>query len=112
MALRTAARVLGIVVCLLWLVPLVGGLFSSHDESNGEGLVLAVLVISAMAATLLSFRVGPAAWAVVVCGLALGVFGAVTAGRNQWVAVLVAGLPWLVVGALFLAADRVDDEAG
>lgn len=104
---------LGVVVCLFWLLPLIGGLFSEHDESNGEGVVLASLVILAMVATALSFRFGQApAWVVVMCGLALSVFAVVTAGRNQWLAVLVAGVPWIVVGALFVAADRLGGEIG
>ena len=107
----TAARVLGGLVSAIWLVVLIGALVGDDpgatDDATGEGVVLAILVVIAVLSTVASFRFGrPAAWTVVGAGLALSVFGAVTAGRNQWMAVLVAGVPWLVVGTLFLLAAR------
>lgn len=110
----TSARVLGIIVSAIWLLVLIGGLFGDDpgatDDAAAEGLVLGALVMVAMVATALSFRFGAAAaWGVIAAGLALSVFGAVTAGRNQWMAVLVAGVPWLLVGTLFLLSARHPD---
>lgn len=109
--LGKVARVLGSVVSAVWLVPLVGGLFSGNENLTSEsadleGAVLASLVIVAMVATgfaFAGFRWG--APVVLVVGSALCVFAVVTAGRNQWLAVSVAGLPWLVVGGLYLVDD-------
>lgn len=106
-------RVLGTALSALWLFILVASLVSEPDpaieeeDATVEGVVLAVLGLAAIAGFVLSLR-RPLAGGVLtlVAGCLLCVFAVITAGRNQWLAVLVSGVPWIVVGGLVLPGRR------
>jgi hypothetical protein len=104
--------VAGVLLSAAWLVPLLGHALGGEDpgassDATGEGLVLGVLVVAAMAATAGAFRhERQGGLALVAIGVALAGFAVVTAGRNHWLAVLVASVPWILVGVLFVASAR------
>ena len=107
-------RVLGTVLSAIWLLILLAGLFAGDDELTVEteeatiqGAVLTALGITAITGFVLSLRwTRPGGLVTLVAGCLLCVFAAVTAGRNHWLAVLVSGVPWVVVGGLMLVGGR------
>ncbi len=113
-------RVLGTVLSAIWLFILVAGLIAGDDEFTADeeeatiqGAVLTALGLAAIAGFALSFRwTRPGALIVLVAGCLLCVFAVVTAGRNHWLAVLVSGVPWLVVGGATLFAARRNEHDG
>ena len=107
-------RFLGTALSAIWLFILVAHLVGGDDEATIEteeatiqGVVLATLAIAAIGGFLLSLRRRRLGGILtVVTGCLLCVFAAVTAGRNHWLAILVSGVPWIVVGSLTLLAGR------
>jgi hypothetical protein len=103
-------RVLGTVLSAIWLFILLAGLFAGDDElaveteeATIQGAVLTALGIMAITGFVLSLRwTRPGGLLTLVAGCLLCVFASVTAGRNHWLAVLVAGVPWVVVSGLML----------
>jgi peptidoglycan/LPS O-acetylase OafA/YrhL len=109
-ARRRLARVLGSLLGAVWLFILlahaVGDATGGGDELTLEGLTLGLLAVLALGALVVAFRdERRGGLALVGVGLLLCVFAAWSAGRNQWLAVLVAGVPWLAVGSLFVLVD-------
>ena len=108
--LRWSARGLGSLIGAFWLFMLTG--YAIQDFQNAEPLTLEGAVLgSLVGATLVGLGI---AWrreeiggAIMVGGgLALSVFAYVTAGHNKGFAVLISGVPFLIVGLLFLASWR------
>ncbi len=106
-------RVLGTALSAIWLLILLAGLIAGDDEATVDddaaiqGAVLTALGLAAIAGFVLSFRWNrPGGLLTLVAGCLLCVFAVVTAGRNHWLAVLVSGVPWLVVAGLILQAGR------
>ena len=106
-------RVLGTALSAIWLLILLAGLIAGDDEVTVDddaaiqGAVLTALGLGAIAGFVLSFRWNrPGGLLTLVAGCLLCVFAVITAGRNHWLAVLVSGVPWLVVASLILLAER------
>ena len=107
-------RVLGTALSAIWLLIFLAGLIAGddevaidEDEAAIQGALLTALGLAAIAGFVLSFRWSrPGGLLTLVAGCLLCVFAVVTAGRNQWLAVLVSGVPWLVVAGLILFAGR------
>jgi peptidoglycan/LPS O-acetylase OafA/YrhL len=107
-------RVLGTALSAIWLLIFLAGLIAGDDEVTVDeddaaiqGVVLTALGLAAIAGFVLSFRWNrPGGLLTLVAGCLLCVFAVVTAGRNHWLAVLVSGVPWLVVAGLILLAGR------
>ncbi len=113
-------RVLGTVLSVVWLLVLLAGLIAGDDEfavdeegATAEGVVLTALVLAAIAGFALSLRRPHLGGRIILAaGSLLCIFAVVTAGRNHWLAVLVSGAPWLVVGASILLAARRHEHIG
>ena len=45
-------------------------------------------------------------WAILAIGVAFTIFALVTAGQRHWMAVLGGGVPFLLIGLLFLMGER------
>ncbi len=111
---------LGTVLSAVWLLVLLAGLIAGDDEAavdeeraTVEGIVLTALVLAAIAGFALSVRRTRLGGRITLAaGGLLCIFAIVTAGRNHWLAVLVSGVPWLVVGGLTLLAARRDGHNG
>jgi len=107
-------RVLGTVLSAIWLFIFVAGLIAGdeepivdEEEARTQGLLLTTLGLAAIAGFVLSLRWNrPGGLLTLAAGFLLCVFAAVTAGRNHWLAVLVSGVPWIVVGGLMLVGGR------
>jgi hypothetical protein len=106
-SLRWSARAVGSLPALGWVsVGLVSALLEREPwtrESAWMVLLISVLTL----AVLLAWRREKLGGALLVVGaVAFGLFAYVTAGRNKGYAMLVSGGPFLLSGALFLAAWR------
>lgn len=108
---RLAGRVLGGLAAAWWVVAVVGGAIAGPD-SNAEGdaaaeavgvVVLVAANVSAFAAALVRERLGSRL--MVAAGSLFCVFALMTAGRNQVLAMLVSGAPFVLSGLFFRLAD-------
>ena len=96
-----------------WVVAVVGGVLGDDTatESDGfaEGAGIVVLVVANVAAYVLSIlRPRTGSWALLGTGTVFCLFALVTAGRMQWLAMLVSGGPFAVAGGLGLLAITTD----
>ena len=109
--LRRSGRILGAVLVLWWLFIAVASFLSEREPMTGESYALIGFVVTAVLLILLSWRWEKAGGALLVLlGLAFSVFGYFSAGHNQWIAILVSGVPFLLVGLLFLAASATSPD--
>jgi hypothetical protein len=100
---RWLARSVGTLVAGFWL--LVGVVSGLVEEApwDWESSVLAVLIVASAASVAAAWR-----WersggiAVVACGLAHCAFALIASGHSKGFAVLISGVPFLLVGGLFL----------
>ena len=110
--IRTVARAFGVTLVAAWAFILLAETVAEGLASVGsEGIILAFLVLVASVGVALCFTHETAGGVLTVfAGLALAVFALVTAGRNHWNAVMVAGVPFIAAGSLILFAARRDDS--
>jgi len=109
--LRRSARILGVVLIGWWLFVIVASAFSEREPLTGESYALIAFVITAVPLIVASWqweKVGGAL--LILLGLAFSVFGYFSAGHNQWIAILVSGVPFLLVGLLFLATGVMSPD--
>lgn len=104
--IRRAARIVGVSAATLWiLIGVLGAIAAEETDSIVESLLLATFVLIAAGGVVFAFyREVVGGSVVLAAGIALTVFALVTASRNQWMAVLVSGAPFVIAGALFLVA--------
>jgi hypothetical protein len=108
--MRTVARAFGVTFVAAWaFILLVGTATEGFASVGSEGSILTFLVLVASLGVALCFTHETAGGLLTFsAGLALAVFALVTAGRNQWIAVIVAGVPFIAAGSLILIAARRD----
>ena len=104
--MRLAARVVGVVAVALWIMIFVGGLLAENSEPlTVESYLMIALSAAGTVGIVWAFvaeRIG--AIITLIVGVAFSIFALATAGQNAWIAVLFAGGPFLVAGALFLGS--------
>ena len=111
--MRLAARVIGLLAAGGFLIGLIA-LAIIDVQAKGweafeiEGILLAVLVVIALAGSIVSWwRERLAGILLVLVSIGLGIHIGVCAGRNHFLAWLMVGLPYLVAGGLFLNSWRL-----
>lgn len=104
-----AARIIGLAATLMWTFVLVASAIDEGiDGFQGEGAILAGLILIAVTGVLTAFfNEEFGGTFTLVAGIALSVFAVVSAGRNHWLAVIVSGVPFVVAGVLFLIGARI-----
>ncbi len=110
--LRWAARVVGTLAALGWLLILVVAVITKEEPWTYESTILVVLNVSSALGVLLAWRQeGRGGLFLTACGVAGCIFGAVAAGHNKIVAMLITGGPFVVAGLLFIAAWWLSADA-
>ena len=111
--MRWAARVIGLVAAGFLLIMLIGTaiaelLTEDLEPFAIEGILLFVLAVIALAGCIVSWwRERLAGILLVLVAVGLGIHIGIVAGRNHFPVWLMVGLPYLVVGALFLTSWRL-----
>jgi len=103
--IRWTARVIGTLIVAFWVLMGLGYAFSDTEEWTWESAVITVLIITSAVGLIIAWwREGIGGTILVVTGVAFGVFAYITAGHNKAFAVLVSGLPFFVIGLMFLVS--------
>jgi hypothetical protein len=111
--IRWIARGLGTLLAGFWLF--IGSLLATlgSEPWTPESAVMATLIIASALAVLVAWwREGIGAILVIVAGVAHCVFAFVASGRNTLFAVFISGVPFLLVGVLFLVSWRQSERGG
>jgi hypothetical protein len=102
--LRWIARGLGTLVAGFWVFIGVLEAIAGSDPWTAESTVLAALIVAAALAVAAAWwREGLGGFLLLLVGMAHCVFASVAAGHNKLFAVAITGVPFLLVGTLFLA---------
>ena len=111
--LRWAGRFVGTIVAGMWLLFMVMMAFFESDPLTGESIILLLLVIfSAISVGIAWRRERLGGILVLACGIGHSLFALLTAGRNQLMAMSVAGIPLVFSGLLFLLARWQEEQLG
>ncbi|MEA2008145.1 MAG: hypothetical protein U9O54_03415 [Chloroflexota bacterium] len=111
--LQWLARGLGTLASVFWVFSLGMHAIVGEEELTGEGILLGSLVVICVIGVIIGwYREKTGGIVTIVGGLALCVFAYISAGRNEWFAVLVSGLPFLVAGVLFYIHGRETMSSG
>jgi hypothetical protein len=103
--LRWIARGLGTLVAGFWVLIGVLEAIAGSDPWTAESNVLATLIVAAALAVAAAWwREGIGGFLILLVGAAHFVFAFVAAGHNKLFAVAITGVPFLLVGTLFLAS--------
>ena len=115
--MRLTGRAIGLIAAGFFLVFLIGGaideaLTEEPEAITIEGILLGVLIVIALAGSILSWwRERLAVILLVLVSIGLGIHIGICAGRNHFLAWLMVGLPFLVAGGLLLYAWWLERKA-
>lgn len=102
--LRSIARAMGTLLVVGWLFTGIVGALFGREPWTWESTIMAVLILTLSLGVAIAWcREGPGGAIVLAGGIAFTAFAYFSAGRNKGYAMLVSGVPFLAVGALFLA---------
>lgn len=105
--LRWVARSVATAVAAFWLLVGVASGLTGPDPWTAESTVMAALIVASAAAVAVAWRrEGVGGAAVLGCGAAHSTFAYLSSGHHRGLAILISGGPFLLGGALFLAAWR------
>lgn len=94
---------LGTLVAGFWvLIGLLLAFVGSEPWIVESAIMAGLIAVAALAVAVAWWRAGPGGILLVLVGAVYCVFAAVTAGHNRLFAVAITGVPYLLVGALFL----------
>ncbi len=103
--LRYIARGTGTVLAAAWLFTGVVGALFEREPWTWESTIMGVLILALSLGVAIAWRREALGGAIVLAaGVAFTAFAYLSAGRNKGFAMLVSGMPFLTVGALFWAA--------
>ena len=101
--IRRLARILGSIIVGFWLLITVMSGFEDGWRLNREGAILLALIIASTVAFIVAWwREKLGGILLLIVGLAHCVFAYFAAGRNKGLAIMVSGVPILLIGVLFL----------
>ena len=101
--IRRLARILGSIIVGFWLLITVMSGFEDGWRLNREGAILLALIIASTVAFIVAWwREKLGGILLLIVGLAHCVFAYSAAGRNKGLAIMVSGVPILLIGVLFL----------
>jgi hypothetical protein len=105
--LRWTARILSTLITLYWLVI---GILSGLKESaplNLESAIMALLILASAVFVLIAwFRERLGGLLLLLVGTAHSIFALFAAGHNHAMAIAISGLPYLILGGMFILSIR------
>jgi uncharacterized membrane protein YGL010W len=105
--IRWAARAIGTIVVLFWLLIAVGYGITEPSKMTLDDMIMAVLVAGTTVGVALSWINEKTGGIITLLfGLAHSAYALIEAGHNQGLAMLVSGGPFILVGMLFLLAYK------
>ena len=99
--LRDAARTLGAMVAVVWLLAGIGYAVLDPWTLTSE-LVIVFLFFLALGVGIAWWKEGAGGIMLIVLSLAFSIFACIEANHNRVLAALLSGVPFLVVGILFV----------
>ncbi len=109
--MRITSRTIGVILVSFWVLMGVGYGVGGGESFSWESFGITVLIICNAIGLIIAWKnekVG--GWVLAITGIAFGIFAHVTAGRNELYAVAVSGLPFFIVGILFLCLNRITEK--
>ena len=109
--LRRIARILGSLIAVYWLVFGVGSVIVESNPWTWESTMMSVFVIGTTTSIALAWRRERLGGILaIIFGTAESIFAYIVAGQYRLLAVLVSGVPLIIVGVLFLFSHRVTNR--
>jgi len=101
--IRWLARILGLIIVLFWLIISLGYAFSDSESFTGQSLIITLLVIITTISFIITWRKEKLGGIILITG---GIIHSIAAyfmaGHNHLFAVLITGLPFILIGVFFL----------
>ncbi len=105
------ARISGSIFALFWLFIGVVSRFNDPLPMNWESIVMALLIgVSAVGVIIAWFRERLGGALLVIIGIAHSTFALISSGHNHLLAMMISGVPYIIVGVLFLLSSRKPKE--
>ena len=90
-----------------WLLMGIGYAFSDSEPFTGESAVMTVLIIASTIAMIVAWRQEKLGGVLlVIVGVAHSIFALIAAGHNHLFAVMVSGVPFIIIGSLLLLSSK------
>ncbi|NKQ36799.1 MAG: hypothetical protein HF973_14445 [Chloroflexi bacterium] len=108
--LRWLARGVGSVLAALWLFIGLSSAILGDEPWTPESYFMVGFMAGGVILPIIAWRwekVGGIL--LIIFGLIFSTFAYFSAGHNQWFAVLISGIPFLITGILFLTSRRVNN---
>jgi len=103
--LRESAHTLGVTIAVLWILAGIGYAILDPWTWKSE-LVIAFLFFLGLGVGIAWWKEGIGGIMLIVLSVAFSIFACIEATRNHVLAVFLSGVPFLIVGILFLATWR------
>lgn len=104
---RWLARGLSTLPAAWWLfIGIASGISERGPWTWESGIVVVMIILAVVVTAVAWWRAGAGGFLMILFGLAFSSFAYISAGRNEWLAVLVSGVPFLVAGIFFLVSWR------
>ncbi len=109
------ARIGGVIVSIFWISSLfssaIGGSIGSQLRLTLEGILLSVLIVASTIGVGIAWKLPLTGGKItVVSSLFLCIFSYFSAGHNKLFAVAISGLPYFLVGVLFIQSYLAREE--
>jgi len=103
--IRRTARITGSIIGGVWLFVGIAHAIQESGPPERDGIIMAILMITSVIGVIVAWwREKIGGTILIIVGIAHCIFAYLVAGRNRGFAMLVSGVPFLVIGALFLVA--------
>ena len=103
--IRWTARVLGALLAGFWVfIGVLLGILGSEPRTTESAVMATLILVSALAVSVAWWREGIGAILVIAAGVAHCVFAYLASGHNTLFAMLISGVPFVLVGILFLSS--------
>jgi hypothetical protein len=109
------ARICGLIVSILWLYQIIGSIiaggFQSIHHQASTGIILFLLISTLSIGVLVAWRYPlPGGKFIIILSVLLSIFIYFTNTGNRFIPILYQGLPYFLVGLLFVQSQSTKTE--